>query len=101
MLKKKFFKTKTDCEVTFEYETDSSQTVALVTEANGWEPVEMKKRKADGVYYTKIRLPKENSFQYRYLLDGQSWVNDPSADAYMANEFGDQNSIVVTTPSSN
>lgn len=61
----------------------------------------MKQRKKDGIFYTKLRLPKESQFQYRYLVDGQSWVNDEAADAYVANEFGSQNSIVDTTPSSN
>ena len=42
-MKKKFFKTKDECEVTFEHITDSGQNVALVSESNGWLPVEMKK----------------------------------------------------------
>ena len=101
MLKKKFFKTKEECEVTFEYETDATNQVALVSEANGWQPVEMKKRKKGDVYFTKVRLPKKGRFQYRFLLDGQIWVNDSAADAYVANEFGGENSVVVTSPSSN
>ncbi len=59
----------------------------------------MKKRRKDGVYYTRVRLPKESQFQFRYLVDGQSWLNDSAADGYVANEFGGQNSIVITSAS--
>jgi 1,4-alpha-glucan branching enzyme len=101
MLKKRYFKTNDECEVTFEFEGDAVDSVALVSEANDWKPVEMKQRKKDGVFYAKLRLPKEGQFQYRYLVDGQNWVNDDAADAYVPNEFGSQNSIVDTSPSSN
>jgi 1,4-alpha-glucan branching enzyme len=99
MLKKKYFKTKDECEVTFELESAEADAVALVSEANGWEPVKMKKRRKDGIYYTKVRLPKESQFQFRYLVDGQSWVNDSAADAYVANEFGGENSVVIISAS--
>ena len=97
MLKKKYFKTKDECEVTFEFEHDAAQSVALVSEANGWQPVEMSKRRKDGIYYTKVRLPKQGQLQFRYLVDGQTWINDSAADAYVANEFGGENSVVVTS----
>ena len=99
MLKKKYFKTKDECEVTFEYEAEAAANVALVSEANDWQPLEMKKRKKDGVFYTKVRLPKHGQFQYRYLVDNHFWANDISADGYVPNEFGKQNSIVNTMPS--
>jgi 1,4-alpha-glucan branching enzyme len=99
MLKKKYFKKNSECEVTFELESAEADSVALVSEANGWEPVKMTKRRKDGVYYTKVRLPNESQFQFRYLVDGQSWVNDSAADGYVANEFGSENSVVITSAS--
>lgn len=95
MLKKKYFKTKDECEVTFEFETEANE-VALVSENNDWQPIEMKKRKKDGMFFTKVRLPKEGQFQYRYLLNNSSWSNDTTADAYTPNEFGSDNSVVIT-----
>jgi 1,4-alpha-glucan branching enzyme len=97
MINKRYFKTKDECEVTFEFDADAAETVSLVSEANGWQPVEMKKRKKDGVFFTKVRLPKTGDFQFRYLVDGQSWANDSAADAYVRNEFGSENSVVKTT----
>ena len=97
MLKKKYFKTKDECEVTFELDNAQAESVALVSEANGWQPVKMSKRRKDGVYYTKVRLPNEGQFQFRYLVDGQSWINDGAADAYVTNEFGGENGVVITS----
>lgn len=96
MLKKKYFKTKDEYEVTFEFETDDAQDVALLIDANDWQPVDMEKRKKDGVYVARVRLPKDGRYQFRYLVNGQNWYNDPAADTYVANEYGSENGVVMT-----
>lgn len=95
MLKKKFFKTKDECEVTFEISVENAKQVALVSEHNGWEPIQMKQLKK-GPFQTKIRMPKAGQFQFRYLVDGTDWQNDDAADAYWANEHGSDNSVIFT-----
>ncbi len=95
MLKKKFFKTKDECEVTFEVNVENADQVALVSEHNGWEPIAMKQVK-NGPFRTKIRLPKDGEFQFRYLVNEQSWRNDEAADAYWTNEHGSENSVIST-----
>ncbi|MCP4417484.1 MAG: 1,4-alpha-glucan branching protein [Chloroflexi bacterium] len=95
MLKKKFFKTIDECEVTFEVTVEAANSVALVCEHNGWEPIQMKQAKK-GPFRTKIRLPKEGQFQFRYLVDGQQWHNDKTADAFWGNEHGSENSVIST-----
>lgn len=94
MLKKRYIKTKNEVEVTFEHSAPAEQ-VALVCESNGWQPVEMKKSKGN-IFQAKVRLPIDNRFQYLYLVNGQEWVADESADAYAPNEYGRQNSVVET-----
>ena len=95
MLQKKYFKTKDEVEVTFELDANGAENVALVCEHNGWEPIQMKQTKK-GPFRTKIRLPKEGQFQFRYLVDEQNWQNDEAADAYWANEHGGENSVIST-----
>ena len=95
MLKKRFFKTKDEVEVTFELAHEGADQVALVCEANGWDPIEMKQVKG-GAFRTKVRLPKDGEFQFRYFIDSENWVNDEAADAYVPNEHGSENSVVVT-----
>ncbi len=95
MLNKKFVKTKGEYEVTFEYNAEQAKEVVLVSDFNGWQPVAMKKSK-EGPFRTKVRLPKDSQFQFRYLVDNENWVNDEAADAYLPNEHGSENSVVVT-----
>lgn len=97
MLNKRFFKTKDECEVSFECAVEA-QSVALAGEFNNWAPAPMSKRRKDGVFYAKVRLPKNNRFQFRYLVDGHTWINDDAADAYVPNQHGSDNSVVDTTP---
>lgn len=95
MLKKKFFKTKDECEVTFELDAENAESVALVGEFNSWQPMKMKQAK-NGPFKAKVRLPKDGQFQFRYLVDEQNWRNDEAADAYWTNEYGGNNSVVYT-----
>ena len=97
MLKKRFFKTKDECEVTFEYADNNAQNAELVSDFNGWQPLPMKKAKKRGSpFRIKVRLPKEGQYQFRYRLDESIWANDDDADAYWTNEFGESNSVVNT-----
>ena len=97
MVKKRFFKTKDECEVSFELESSEAEQVELVCESNGWQPIPMKKAKT-GKFRTRIRLPKESRFEFRYLIDRSSWINDEAADAYRVNEFGVENGVLDTAP---
>lgn len=99
MLKKRFFKTKAECEVSFELDSSDAEQVELLCEANGWQPIPMKKAKT-GKFRTRMRLPKEQRFQFRYLVDGRAWVNDENADDFLPNGFGGQNGVLDTAPTS-
>lgn len=98
MLKKRFFRTRDECEVAFELVPPAAEQVALVCDANGWEPIEMK-RNRQGTFRAKLRLPKQRRFQFRYLIDEATWVNDEAADAYWPNGFGGENGVLDTTQS--
>lgn len=96
MLKKKFFKTKDECEVTFEFDANGAEEVLLVGEFNDWEPIEMTKT-ARTPFRAKVRIPKDGQYQFRYFVDNSEWQNDEAADAYWPNEHGTDNSVVFTT----
>lgn len=97
MLTKKFFKTKDEVEVTFEFNRSDVTTAALVVDFNDWQVIEMKFNKKTQSFKTKLRLPKGGIFHFRYLLNTTEWENDYQADQYLPNEFGSENSVVVTT----
>lgn len=93
MLKKRYFKTKDECEVTFEVPGDEANQVDLVCELNDWEPIPLKQVKG-GPFRTRVRFPKNSRHEFRYRVDGERWVNDDAADAYVTNEFGSDNSVL-------
>jgi len=96
MLTKKFFKTKPEAEVVFEFAREDVLTAKLAGDFNDWEPVAMKLDKKSGSYKVKLRLPSDTEFQFKYLLNDAEWENDYEADFYTANEFGTENSVIST-----
>ena len=96
MLTKKYFKTKDEAEVTFEFNRSDVTSAVLYGDFNNWQAIEMKLNKKTKTFKTKVRLPKGGSFHFRYLLNGTEWENDYAADQYIQNEFGSENSVVNT-----
>ena len=97
MINKRFFKTKDEVEVTFELAADEvGHSAAIVADFLDWQPIEMKKVAKSKSYKFKTRLPKDQEFEFRYLIDKEKWVNDPAADLYRPNGFGEDNGLVST-----
>lgn len=98
-LAKQFLKSKPVCKVTFELapEQVSGNQVLLLGDFNNWdsEGTQLKKQK-NGNYKATLELPVGNELQFRYLIDGESWINDDAADKYVPSGVSaDLNSVVV------
>lgn len=96
---KKYFKEKKVCQTTFKVDTsemDAPGKVFLVGEFNNWdlEATRMRKGK-DGIYSVSLKLPFGTIHQFRYLIDGNVWENDDSADDYVPSPFDSDNSVVI------
>ncbi len=97
---KKFFKSKPLVKVTFKVAkkaVQAAESVHIVGEFNEWnkEATPMKALK-NGSFSTTVELPKDQEYQFRYLIDGQNWQNDDEADKLVASPFADaKNSVVV------
>ncbi|MCD6290080.1 MAG: isoamylase early set domain-containing protein [Anaerolineae bacterium] len=71
--------------------------VCLVGEFNEWNRTSYPLRQErDGVWRVTLELPRGRRYQFRYLIDGTRWQNDPEADDHVLNEFGSYNSVVST-----
>ena len=97
MIKKRFFKTKDEVEVTFEWPKgeQTTESVAVSGDFTQWQATPMKLNKKK-VFSLKLRLPKDGQYQFRYLINGSEWENDPAADDYIANSFGSDNGLLST-----
>ncbi len=94
-IKKQYLKTKDICKVTFTVPAESAKKVAVVGDFNNWNPKgsTLKKLK-NGTFKGTFELPKENSFEFRYLVDGEYW-NEAEADRYQWNDYaGAENAVL-------
>ena len=97
-ISKKFLKSKPVCKVTFKLkkdQVDGASTVHLVGDFNDWnkESHPMKGLK-NGSFSAVLDLESGRDYQFRYLIDGDKWLNDEGADSYVASPYGDQNAVV-------
>ncbi|MEP6647462.1 MAG: isoamylase early set domain-containing protein [Saprospiraceae bacterium] len=99
-LKKQFSKSKPLCKVTFTIASEvinGGKEVAILGEFNNWDPSEdtMKKLK-DGSFSKTIELEIGHEYQFRYLVDGERWINEKEADKFIhSGVAAEENSVVA------
>ncbi len=99
-IKKTYLKSKPVCKVNFKLPREiakSAQKAHIVGEFNKWNThaTPMKKLK-NGSFSATIDLETGREYQFRYLLDDQTWETDFTADKYVPTPFGNsENSVVV------
>ena len=76
-----------------------ADAIYLVGDFNQWNRTSHPlRRDREGGWRITIELEPGRVYQFRYLRDGQEWLNDSQSDAYVANPYGSDNSVVVTDP---
>ena len=99
-IKKQTKKSKPVCKVTFHLpkeDVSSARDIHLVGDFNCWDTkaTPMKKQR-DGSFSVSLDLEQGHEYQYRFLIDGSRWENDPSADKYTPSPYWDaQNSVII------
>lgn len=94
-ISKQYLKTKPVCKVTFTVPAEEAKKVAVVGDFNNWNPKgsALKKMK-NGNFKGTFDLPKDNTYEFKYLIDGV-FVNDTAADRYKWNDFaGAENGVI-------
>ena len=100
MIKKQFLKARPVCKATFSVPSSDVQgkKIGVVGEFNNWDtdkPINMTKKKT-GVYSATVELPLGKNVEFRYLVDGERWLNDTDADGTVHTPYGSENSVVNT-----
>ncbi len=98
-IEKKFVKTKPVCKVKFALSGDqytSASSILLVGDFNNWQLGETPLKKAKtGIWSVSLDLETGKEYQFRYLIDGTIWENDPEADKYVPSGLGSENSVLA------
>ncbi|MEM1323371.1 MAG: isoamylase early set domain-containing protein [Bacteroidota bacterium] len=98
-LKKQFLKSKPVCKVTFSMPKEAAvdaNDVKVVGEFNDWDvetAVPMKALK-NGSFKAVVELEAGREYQFRYIVNGDTWANDAEADRYVPTPFGVENGVV-------
>jgi 1,4-alpha-glucan branching enzyme len=96
LILKEYTKTGRSCRVTFELPSDlEADTVVVLGDFNDWDPnAKPLKRRKDGSYATTLSLKPGAEYRFRYLVDGERWVNDDCADRLEPNRYGSEDSVI-------
>jgi hypothetical protein len=95
MIQKVYLKTKDQCKVKFVTKLENADRVEIIGLNDDWSnPIEMKKKK-DGSFSCEVSLPKNTQHEFKYLVDGTEWRNEPDADSENENDFGGTNSVLT------
>ncbi|MCK9275766.1 MAG: isoamylase early set domain-containing protein [Syntrophales bacterium] len=85
-LKKKYLGSKNVCKVTFKLQKEAAagaHSVNIVGDFNDWDRnAHPMKRLKNGDYTVTIDLEPGRAYEFKYLVDGEKWENDWSADRY-------------------
>ena len=76
-----------------------AEQVHLVGDFNRWDrsSLPLSRSRKDSEYWeVTLALEEGREYQFRYLIDKDTWYNDPKADGYVSNPYGQSNSIVRT-----
>jgi 1,4-alpha-glucan branching enzyme len=80
--------------VPMEYFAPEANTVAVAGDFNQWDiQAHMLKKSKAGWWKTSVKLA-PGRYQYRFVVDGEQWSEDPENPAKQPNEFASFNSIL-------
>jgi serine protease AprX len=80
----------------FVFHDDNAQSVSVAGDFNGWSQVVTPLRRDEsGLWLTEIAAPRAGRFEYKFIINGQRWIEDPSNGMKAADNYGGLNSVVV------
>ncbi|HED05237.1 MAG TPA: glycoside hydrolase family 13 [Ignavibacteria bacterium] len=97
---RKYIKNKNTYKITFtlpDYLEKAFDSASVVGDFNNWdsEVNKMKKNKRTGLYSTIVELEAGREYRFRYVVNGNIWLNDPDADMFEPTSFGDSENCVL------
>jgi serine protease AprX len=80
----------------FLFHDDAAESVSLVGDFNGWDKTAAPLvRNESGLWCTEIDAPGPGRYGYKFLVDGQRWLEDPNNGRKSADTYGGLNSVLV------
>lgn len=82
--------------VQFILEAPAAQSVAVVGDWNRWDPAVdvLHDVNKDGIWEIELHLEKNSEYRYQFIINGESWIPDPSSALHVEDGFGGVNSVL-------
>jgi serine protease AprX len=79
----------------FFYHNDHAERVALAGDFNNWNGNHTRfVRTADGLWRAEIDSPPPGRYHYKFVIDGEQWMDDPSNGLKAPDNYGGFNSVL-------
>jgi serine protease AprX len=79
----------------FRFHHDTARRVALAGDFNGWRPAEAGfVKQANGIWRAEIELPAAGRYEYKFVVNDNEWLDDPSNGEKAPDNHGGFNSVV-------
>lgn len=80
----------------FVYHDDDAKSVALAGDLNGWNSAQTPLVKdGTGLWFAEVEAPKAGRYQYKFIVDGRRWIEDPSNGMKVPDNYGGLNSVLT------
>jgi 1,4-alpha-glucan branching enzyme len=82
-------------DVTLELDWPDARSVHAAGEFNEWKADDVELRKGDdGIWRTTLTLD-PGTYAYKFIIDGQDWIEDPANPDKVADPYGGNNSLLT------
>ena len=80
----------------FHYHDDEAKSVSLVGDFNNWNiALTPLWKDASGLWLAEIEAPKRGNYQYKFIVNGTRWLEDPSNGMKVPDNYGGLNSVLA------
>lgn len=80
----------------FVYHDDEAKTVSLAGSFNGWDVQKTRLSRNDqGLWLVEINAPASGQYEYKFVVNGQRWIEDPSNGRKVPDNHGGLNSVIT------
>jgi serine protease AprX len=80
----------------FVFHDDHAQSVSVAGDFNGWSQAATPlKKNESGLWCTELTAPRVGRLEYKFIINGQRWLEDPSNGLKAPDNHGGLNSVLV------
>lgn len=80
--------------IVFFYHNDAADRVMLAGDFNNWNANQNRFAKTNGIWRAEIGVPSPGRYHYKFVVDGERWMDDPSNGLKAPDIYGGFNSVL-------